>query len=241
MGRPDALGDAPAARLLSALVDTSVLTDYLRGHAGAAQLLERERAAGPLHASEMTRLEVLAGMRETEEAATRSLLSTLIWHPRRRGCRTSRRTRSALASESSGHRRRRPRHRRHRHQQRRPAAHARRPALPDVRGSAIAVLMTREWACLPNVRLVQWRVEDVAEREAVTGRLARAHAGERIEITRRGEVMAVLGPPPSGAGLAGLREAGRLKRATVTGPLPMPATARGRASETLAELRADER
>lgn len=66
---------------MTALVDTSVLIDYLRGHAGAAELLERERAAGPLHASEMTRLEVLAGMRETEEEGTRSLLSTLVWHP----------------------------------------------------------------------------------------------------------------------------------------------------------------
>jgi len=34
-----------------------------------------------LHASEITRLEVLAGMRIDEERATRSLLSTLIRHP----------------------------------------------------------------------------------------------------------------------------------------------------------------
>lgn len=66
---------------MSALVDTSVLIDYLRGHRGAGELLERERAAAPLHASEITRLEVLAGMRGTEEEETRSLLSTLIWHP----------------------------------------------------------------------------------------------------------------------------------------------------------------
>ena len=66
---------------MTALVDTSVLIDYLRGHPGAAELLERERAAAPLHASEITRLEVLAGMRVDEERATRSLLSTLIWHP----------------------------------------------------------------------------------------------------------------------------------------------------------------
>jgi hypothetical protein len=62
-------------------VDTSVLIDYLRGHAGAADLLERERAAGVLHASEVTRIEVLAGMRPAEEDGTRALLSTLIWHP----------------------------------------------------------------------------------------------------------------------------------------------------------------
>ena len=66
---------------MTALVDTSVLIDYLRGHQPAADLLERERSAGPLHASEMTRLEVLAGMRAGEEEGTRSLLSTLVWHP----------------------------------------------------------------------------------------------------------------------------------------------------------------
>lgn len=66
---------------MSALVDTSVLIDYLRGHRGAAELLESERAEAPLHASEITRLEVLAGMRTTEADATRSLLSSLVWHP----------------------------------------------------------------------------------------------------------------------------------------------------------------
>jgi len=66
---------------VTVLVDTSVLIDYLRGHEGAAAVLERERAAAPLHASEITRLEVLAGMRPAEEDATRSFLSTLAWHP----------------------------------------------------------------------------------------------------------------------------------------------------------------
>jgi predicted nucleic acid-binding protein len=66
---------------VTAIVDTSVLIDYLRGHQGAAELLERERAAGPLHGSEVTRLEVLAGMRPAEEDGTRLLLSTLVWHP----------------------------------------------------------------------------------------------------------------------------------------------------------------
>ena len=64
-----------------ALVDTSVLIDYLRGHAGAGDLLERERAADVLHASEITRIEVLAGMRPAEEDDTLALLSTLVWHP----------------------------------------------------------------------------------------------------------------------------------------------------------------
>lgn len=47
----------------------------------AAAILERELALAPLHASEITRLEVLAGMRPREEDATRSLLSALTWHP----------------------------------------------------------------------------------------------------------------------------------------------------------------
>jgi predicted nucleic acid-binding protein len=66
---------------VTALVDTSILIDYLRGHEAAAALLEQERAAEVLHASEITRLEVLAGMRPTEESETRSLLSTFVWHP----------------------------------------------------------------------------------------------------------------------------------------------------------------
>jgi predicted nucleic acid-binding protein len=66
---------------VTAVVDTSVLVDYLRGHEGAAEVLERERAIAPLHASEITRLEILAGMRPAEEDATRSLLSALVWHP----------------------------------------------------------------------------------------------------------------------------------------------------------------
>jgi len=71
--------------------------------------------------------------------------------------------------------------------------------------------------------------------------IRRAHAGERIEVTRRGEVMAVLGPPPIGGALARLRQAGRLKPASVTRPLPDPMATRRAASDALAELRADER
>jgi predicted nucleic acid-binding protein len=66
---------------MTALVDTSILIDFLRGHVPAAEVLERERAIGPLHASEMTRLEVLAGMRPAERRRTGLLLSTLSWHP----------------------------------------------------------------------------------------------------------------------------------------------------------------
>jgi predicted nucleic acid-binding protein len=43
-------------------------------------LLDAARA-GRIHASEITRLEVLAGMRAKERAATLSLLSVFTWHP----------------------------------------------------------------------------------------------------------------------------------------------------------------
>lgn len=66
---------------MSVLVDTSVLVDYLRGRPEAAAVLEAERADGALYASEITRLEVLAGMRPSEEPATRWLLATLRWQP----------------------------------------------------------------------------------------------------------------------------------------------------------------
>ena len=67
--------------MMSVLVDTSVIIDYLRGDRGAEQALEEARSKAPLHASEMTRLEVLAGMKPNEEAGTRALLSIFIWHP----------------------------------------------------------------------------------------------------------------------------------------------------------------
>lgn len=66
---------------MTALIDTSVLVDYLRGHPAAGELLDRERADGVLHASEITRLEILAGMRSADELGTRTLLSSLAWHP----------------------------------------------------------------------------------------------------------------------------------------------------------------
>jgi predicted nucleic acid-binding protein len=66
---------------MAVLVDTSVIIDYLRGHHGAERVLEDARSGAPLHASEMTRLEVLAGMRTNEEGGTRALLSIFIWHP----------------------------------------------------------------------------------------------------------------------------------------------------------------
>lgn len=64
---------------MSFVVDTSVLIDYLRGHLGAADALESARRGDRLIASEMTRVEVLAGMRGGEERLTRALLSALEW------------------------------------------------------------------------------------------------------------------------------------------------------------------
>jgi len=66
---------------MTVLVDTSVIIDYLRRDRKAGEVLEDQRALAPLHASEITRLEVLAGMRPHEEGGTRSLLSIFIWHP----------------------------------------------------------------------------------------------------------------------------------------------------------------
>ena len=66
---------------MTVLVDTSVIIDALQGDASASALLRGERLAGPLHANELTRLEVLAGMRPAEEGATRALLAVFTWHP----------------------------------------------------------------------------------------------------------------------------------------------------------------
>ncbi len=60
---------------MAVLVDTSVIIDYLRGHHGAQEVLEEARLTAPLYASEMTRLEVLAGMRANEEGGTPDLLT----------------------------------------------------------------------------------------------------------------------------------------------------------------------
>lgn len=66
---------------MTVVVDTSVLIDVLRGASAAAAVLRDAREAGHLHASEVTRLEVLAGMRASEEDATRALFGAFVWHP----------------------------------------------------------------------------------------------------------------------------------------------------------------
>lgn len=66
---------------MTVVVDTSILIDVLRGEPAAVAVLREARQAGPLHASEITRSEVLAGMRSPEENATRALLGAFTWHP----------------------------------------------------------------------------------------------------------------------------------------------------------------
>lgn len=66
---------------MNVLVDTSILIDVLRGERAAATVLREAREGGLLHASEVTRLEVLAGMRAKEESATRALFGAFVWHP----------------------------------------------------------------------------------------------------------------------------------------------------------------
>lgn len=62
------------------LLDTSVLVDHLRGNPPAVAALDEAAGRGHgLVASVMTRVEVLAGMRPTEERATRRLLDILDW------------------------------------------------------------------------------------------------------------------------------------------------------------------
>ena len=65
---------------MAIVVDTSVLIDHLRGDEAARHALRDAAAAGErLAASVLTRVEVLAGMRAHEEAATRRLLDSLDW------------------------------------------------------------------------------------------------------------------------------------------------------------------
>ena len=67
---------------MTILVDTSVLIDHLRGIPAARDALAGAAVSGrPLAGSVVTRVEVLAGMRPSEERPTRSLLDSLDWEP----------------------------------------------------------------------------------------------------------------------------------------------------------------
>lgn len=62
------------------VVDTSVLIDHLRGHEPATELIDGALAHGELVlASEVTRIELLAGMRSHERRQTRALMRSLDW------------------------------------------------------------------------------------------------------------------------------------------------------------------
>jgi predicted nucleic acid-binding protein len=62
------------------VVDTSVLIDHLRGDERARTALsEALRDRERLHGSVMTKVEILAGMRDEEEERTRRLLNLLDW------------------------------------------------------------------------------------------------------------------------------------------------------------------
>lgn len=62
------------------VVDTSVLIDHLRGNELARAALRQAAEGGErLVASVLTKVEVLAGMRASEERATRQLLDRLDW------------------------------------------------------------------------------------------------------------------------------------------------------------------
>lgn len=65
---------------MTIVVDTSVLIDHLRGNDDARNTLHGAVEAGErLTASVLTKVEILAGMRSTEDAATGRLLATLDW------------------------------------------------------------------------------------------------------------------------------------------------------------------
>lgn len=64
------------------LLDTSVIVDYLRGRAGAIELLEEWVGSGEsLVASELTRFELLSGLRPTEQNQIEGFFSALNWVP----------------------------------------------------------------------------------------------------------------------------------------------------------------
>ncbi len=65
---------------MTAVVDTSVLIDHLRGDARARQLVrEAGRSGARVVASVLTKVEILAGVRQDEANAIRRLLDWLEW------------------------------------------------------------------------------------------------------------------------------------------------------------------
>lgn len=65
---------------MAAVVDSSILIDFLRNEPPAVELLIRHRRLGILHSNIIIKAEVLIGMRSGEEALTSRLLETIEWH-----------------------------------------------------------------------------------------------------------------------------------------------------------------
>jgi predicted nucleic acid-binding protein len=64
------------------LVDTTIAVDHLRGTSAATNLLAESIADGEtLVASEVTRFELLAGVRKSELTALEAFFSSLAWAP----------------------------------------------------------------------------------------------------------------------------------------------------------------
>ena len=64
------------------LLDTTIAVDHLRGDRRATELLERLTVEGePLLASELSRFELLAGMRPDELDPTELFMGALTWVP----------------------------------------------------------------------------------------------------------------------------------------------------------------
>jgi predicted nucleic acid-binding protein len=67
---------------VTALADTSVLIEYLRGSVQARALLRRALERGEtVYGSVLTRIELSVGMRERERKATDDLVAALSWIP----------------------------------------------------------------------------------------------------------------------------------------------------------------
>lgn len=64
------------------VADSNVLIDYLRGRVDAVDAVDRSVSSDvALTASTLTKVELLAGMRPDEEAATRDLFAVVDWIP----------------------------------------------------------------------------------------------------------------------------------------------------------------
>ncbi|HVL98027.1 MAG TPA: type II toxin-antitoxin system VapC family toxin [Egibacteraceae bacterium] len=67
---------------MTIVIDTAVLIDHLRGSDAARQALRAASDSGERPASSLvTKVEVLAGMRASEEDATRRLFAVVEWIP----------------------------------------------------------------------------------------------------------------------------------------------------------------